>query len=270
MEVARGFGQALARRGWVLVYGGGRVGLMGALADGALSAGGKVIGVIPQGLLQRELAHRALTQLEVVGDMAARKTRMIELSDAFVALPGGLGTLDELFEVLTLAQIGEHSDEAGCIAEPGRLLGSPARRLSCDGRSRLRASARHRYDGRRRADRGGARSARRGGLLAACRAGVAVLPRQASKTSHGDGIRPGSGCGYRGASAGAAAARRGIAPAPRAAGPPTPCRRRSRRRPAALLGRRRAPRGGERERPLLQPSRNAAQSSWTCMRANSW
>ena len=119
MEVARGFGEALARRGWAMVYGGGRVGLMGALADGALSAGGKVIGVIPQGLLQRELAHRALTQLEVVGDMAARKTRMIELSDAFVALPGGLGTLDELFEVLTLAQIGEHSKPVALLNQDG-------------------------------------------------------------------------------------------------------------------------------------------------------
>ena len=105
---ASAFGRALAARGWALVYGGGNVGLMGALADGALSAGGEVIGVIPHKLMQRELAHRGLSRLEVVSDMAERKTRMIVISDAFVALPGGLGTLDELFEVLTLAQVGYH------------------------------------------------------------------------------------------------------------------------------------------------------------------
>jgi len=103
------FGAQVARRGWALVYGGGRVGLMGALADGALSQGGEVIGVIPTRLMERELAHRGLTRLEVVADMAVRKQRMVELSDAFAALPGGLGTLDELFEVLTLRQIGEHA-----------------------------------------------------------------------------------------------------------------------------------------------------------------
>ncbi len=108
MLEAAAFGRALAARGWVLVYGGGKVGLMGALADGALSAGGEVVGVIPQKLMQRELAHRGVARLEVVADMAERKTRMIALSDAFVALPGGLGTLDELFEVLTLAQVGYH------------------------------------------------------------------------------------------------------------------------------------------------------------------
>lgn len=102
-------GRELARHGWTLVYGGGRVGLMGAVADGALSAGGEVVGVIPKPLMDRELAHRGLARLEVVSDMAVRKTRMIDLSDVFVALPGGLGTLDELFEVLTLRQIGEHT-----------------------------------------------------------------------------------------------------------------------------------------------------------------
>lgn len=85
---ASAFGRALAARGWALVYGGGNVGLMGALADGALSAGGEVIGVIPHKLMQRELAHRGLSRLEVVSDMAERKTRMIAISDAFVALPG--------------------------------------------------------------------------------------------------------------------------------------------------------------------------------------
>ena len=108
VNAAFDFGLALAARGWTLVYGGGNVGLMGALADGALAGGGEVVGVIPRKLVEREVAHRGLTRLEVVADMAERKTRMIELSDAFVALPGGLGTLDELFEVLTLAQIGYH------------------------------------------------------------------------------------------------------------------------------------------------------------------
>lgn len=103
------FGVAMARRGWRLVYGGGRIGLMGAVADGVLSAGGEAVGVIPSSLMERELAHRGLARLEVVSDMATRKLRMLELSDAFVALPGGLGTLDELFEILTLRQIGEHS-----------------------------------------------------------------------------------------------------------------------------------------------------------------
>lgn len=99
-------GAAIAARGWTLVYGGGRVGLMGALADGALSAGGAVVGVIPETLMRREVAHHGLAELDVVADMATRKTRMIARSDVFLALPGGLGTLDELFEVLTLRQIG--------------------------------------------------------------------------------------------------------------------------------------------------------------------
>jgi len=112
-------GRALAARGWTLVYGGGNVGLMGALADGALAGGGEVIGVIPEKLMQRELAHRGLARLEVVGDMAERKTRMIDLSDAFVALPGGLGTLDELFEVLTLGQIGYHRKPVALYNQDG-------------------------------------------------------------------------------------------------------------------------------------------------------
>ncbi len=113
------FGVAVARRGWRLVYGGGRVGLMGALADGAISAEGEVIGVIPAGLMDRELAHRGVARMEVVTDMAARKQRMIEVCDAFVALPGGLGTLDELFEVLTLRQIGEHAKPAALLDQQG-------------------------------------------------------------------------------------------------------------------------------------------------------
>ena len=104
-QVARAAGRAIAERGWRMVYGGGRVGLMGVAADAALAAGGEVIGVIPDGMLVREQGHRSLTRLEVVADMAIRKTRMIALSDAFLTLPGGLGTLDELFEVLTLRQV---------------------------------------------------------------------------------------------------------------------------------------------------------------------
>lgn len=104
LELARRTGRAIAERGWRLVYGGGSLGLMGAAADAALAAGGEVIGVIPEGLLAREQGHHSLSRLEVVPDMAQRKTRMIALADAFLVLPGGLGTLDELFEVLTLKQ----------------------------------------------------------------------------------------------------------------------------------------------------------------------
>ncbi len=107
-DAARRLGEALARRGLGLVYGGGSVGLMGVVADAALAAGGEVVGVIPGALERRELAHRRLTRLHVVGSMHERKARMAELSDAFVALPGGLGTLEELAEVLTWAQLGLH------------------------------------------------------------------------------------------------------------------------------------------------------------------
>jgi uncharacterized protein (TIGR00730 family) len=107
-DAARAFGAALAGRGLGLVYGGGRVGLMGAVADGALAAGGEVIGVIPQELVDRELAHSGITELRVVVSLHERKAVMAELSDAFVALPGGFGTLDELMEQLTWAQLGLH------------------------------------------------------------------------------------------------------------------------------------------------------------------
>ena len=99
-------GTRLAREGLALVYGGGNVGLMGILADAALAAGGEVIGVIPEQLMQWEVAHRAVTRLEVVANMHERKARMFDLSDAFVALPGGFGTLDEMFEMLTWRQLG--------------------------------------------------------------------------------------------------------------------------------------------------------------------
>ena len=99
-------GERLAREGLALVYGGGNVGLMGIAADAALAAGGEVIGVIPEQLVGWEVAHRGLTRLEVVATMHERKARMFDLSDAFVALPGGFGTLDEMFEMLTWRQLG--------------------------------------------------------------------------------------------------------------------------------------------------------------------
>lgn len=106
--LARTFGEALARRGIALVYGGGKVGLMGIVADAVLAGGGTVIGVIPRQLVEKEVAHTGLTEMHVVETMHERKTRMYELSQAFVALPGGFGTLDEMFEMLTWAQLGLH------------------------------------------------------------------------------------------------------------------------------------------------------------------
>ncbi len=118
-QAARVAGRAIAARGWGLVFGGGRVGLMGALADAALAAGGEVVGVIPRALMAREVAHPGVTRLEVVTDMAVRKQRMIEISDAFVTLPGGFGTLDEFFEVLTLRQIREHAKPIAVFDQDG-------------------------------------------------------------------------------------------------------------------------------------------------------
>ena len=114
-EAARAFGAAVASRGLGLVYGGGGVGLMGALADGALAAGGEVIGVIPQQLVDRELAHVGLTELRIVESLHERKALMAVQTDAFVALPGGFGTLDELMEQLTWAQLGLHSKPVGLL-----------------------------------------------------------------------------------------------------------------------------------------------------------
>lgn len=102
------FGRELARRGIGLVYGGGRVGCMGALAQGALGANGEVIGVIPHALAGREMAHGGLTELRLVDTMHERKAAMAQLCDAFVALPGGYGTYEELFEVITWRQLGFH------------------------------------------------------------------------------------------------------------------------------------------------------------------
>ena len=108
LEAARRMGESLARRKLGLVYGGASVGLMGAVADAALAAGGEVIGVLPGPLQKKELAHAGLTRLHLVGSMHERKAKMASLADAFVALPGGLGTLEELAEVLTWAQLGLH------------------------------------------------------------------------------------------------------------------------------------------------------------------
>jgi uncharacterized protein (TIGR00730 family) len=119
LEAARAMGRALARRGIGLVYGGGHVGLMGAVADAALAAGGEVVGVIPRGLQLRELAHEGLTTLHVVGSMHERKARMAELAEGFVALPGGMGTLEELAEILTWAQLGLHARPCGLLDVAG-------------------------------------------------------------------------------------------------------------------------------------------------------
>ena len=118
-DAARAFGETAARRRVGVVFGGGRVGLMGALADGALGAGGDVVGVIPQSLVDRELAHAGVTRLEVVASLHERKARMAELADAFVALPGGFGTLDELLEQLTWSQLGIHESPIGLLDVEG-------------------------------------------------------------------------------------------------------------------------------------------------------
>ena len=148
LAAARAFGALLAAEGIAIINGGGRVGLMGALADSALEAGGKVIGVMPHGLVTREVAHTALTELHVVDTMHERKAIMAEHSDAFVALPGGLGTLEEFFETWTWAQLGVHSKPIALldverywqplvlflqhVSEEGFLRGTPADLLIVD------------------------------------------------------------------------------------------------------------------------------------------
>ena len=119
LEAARSLGALIAQRGIELVYGGASIGLMGALADATLSAGGHAIGVIPRGLMEREIAHTGLTRLHVVDTMHQRKALMAELSDAFAALPGGLGTLEELFEVWTWSQLGIHTKPLGLFEVHG-------------------------------------------------------------------------------------------------------------------------------------------------------
>ena len=119
LEAARNLGAVLASRGCELVFGGGSVGLMGAVADATLAAGGRAVGVIPEFLNLPGVAHERLTALEVVDGMHARKARMAELSDGFVALPGGFGTLEELTEVLTWAQLGRHAKPCGMLNVDG-------------------------------------------------------------------------------------------------------------------------------------------------------
>lgn len=116
---ARELAQAMAERGLTLVYGGASVGIMGVLANAMLAAGGRVIGVIPRALMDREVGHLGLTELHVVGSMHERKLRMAELSDGFVALPGGIGTLEELFEIWTWAQLGLHRKSVGLVNTAG-------------------------------------------------------------------------------------------------------------------------------------------------------
>lgn len=115
LEAARAMGRTLAGRGIALVYGGGSVGLMGAVADATLEAGGEVVGVIPRALQLRELAHPGLTTLHVVSSMHERKAKMASLAEGFVALPGGMGTLEELSEILTWAQLGLHARPCGLL-----------------------------------------------------------------------------------------------------------------------------------------------------------
>jgi uncharacterized protein (TIGR00730 family) len=116
---AEALGQALAKRGIGLVYGGASVGLMGAVADAALAAGGEVIGVLPRALATRELCHERLTELRLVDSMHERKAQMGDLADGFLALPGGVGTLEELFEILTWAQLGLHAKPCAVLEVGG-------------------------------------------------------------------------------------------------------------------------------------------------------
>jgi uncharacterized protein (TIGR00730 family) len=118
-EAARLLGERIAGRGLRLVYGGGGIGLMGVVADAALAAGGEVVGVIPQHLVDRELAHPGVTDLRITGSMHERKALMADLAGGFVALPGGLGTLEELFEILTWSQLGLQSKPCGLLDVAG-------------------------------------------------------------------------------------------------------------------------------------------------------
>jgi uncharacterized protein (TIGR00730 family) len=118
-EAARGFATELAHRGIGLVYGGGKVGLMGVLADTILARGGEAIGVMPQALIDREIGHPGLTELKIVDSMHERKALMADLSDAFVAVPGGIGTLEELIEVYTWSQLGIHEKACGVLNVDG-------------------------------------------------------------------------------------------------------------------------------------------------------
>lgn len=119
LALARAVGTAIVGAGYGVAYGGGRVGLMGALADGALAAGGEVVGVIPEALSGEEIAHRGITALHVVGSMHGRKALLEQLSDAFIALPGGIGTMDEFCEMLTWRQLGIHRKPVALLNHNG-------------------------------------------------------------------------------------------------------------------------------------------------------
>lgn len=133
-EAARSFGRLLGERGIALVYGGGNVGLMGELAAGALATGGRVTGVIPRALLEREVGLTSLPDLRVVGSMHERKALMADMADGFAALPGGIGTLEEFFEVWTWAQLGVHLKPCGLLNTAGyydHLIGFLDRMVEC-------------------------------------------------------------------------------------------------------------------------------------------
>lgn len=119
VEAARSLGTLLAERDITLVYGAGNIGLMGAAADAALASGGRVVGVIPDALVAKEVAHQGLTELHIVGSMHERKARMADLSKAFVALPGGFGTFEEFCEVVTWSQLGIHAKPCGLLNVEG-------------------------------------------------------------------------------------------------------------------------------------------------------
>jgi uncharacterized protein (TIGR00730 family) len=119
IEAARAVGRSLAERGIGVVYGGGRLGLMGAVANSALAAGGEVIGVIPEALVGAEVAHKGCTELHVVSGMHERKARFTDLSDGFITIPGGVGTMDELWEAISWSQLGYHSKPVGVLNVAG-------------------------------------------------------------------------------------------------------------------------------------------------------
>ena len=127
-QAARRLGAAIGQRGWQLVYGGGRVGLMGEIADATLAAGGTAVGVITETLMQREVGHRGLSELHIVRTMHERKQAMAERADVFIALPGGIGTMEEFFEAWTWRQLGYHDQPIGLLDVEGYY--EPLRRLA--------------------------------------------------------------------------------------------------------------------------------------------
>ena len=139
-EAARAVGHEIGRRGWQLVYGGGRAGLMGTVADAALEAGATVVGVIPHSLMDRELGHRDLTELHVVDTMHQRKTLMAQRCDAFLALPGGIGTFEELFEVWTWRQLAYHDKPVGLLNTAGYYDGLLAFLANCEAQGFMAAA----------------------------------------------------------------------------------------------------------------------------------